>query len=105
MRSIHLIIFHGNSRPPPIPKILPPVAQPRRIPRADRSRRHLRLVPPPPLRLHKIIKGPSGRELIVGGPNRYKYVADCMKRIAKIQNLGIKVIMVFDGGPLPGKRE
>jgi hypothetical protein len=28
-----------------------------------------------------------------------------MKRIDKIENLGIKVIMVFDGGPLPGKRE
>lgn len=63
------------------------------------------MVNPPSRRLHKIIKGPSGRELILGGPNRYKYVQDCLKRIAKIENLGIKVIMVFDGGPLPGKKE
>lgn len=56
------------------------------------------------LRLHKIIKGPSGRELILGGPNRYRYVSDCLKRIAKIQSHGVKVIMVFDGGPLPCKR-
>jgi hypothetical protein len=55
-------------------------------------------------RLHKIIKGPSGRELILGGPNRYRYVNDCIKRINKIQSEGVKVIMVFDGGPLPGKR-
>jgi exonuclease 1 len=54
--------------------------------------------------LHKIIKGPSGRELILGGPNRYRYVNDCIKRINKIQNQGVKVIMVFDGGPLPCKR-
>jgi len=55
-------------------------------------------------RLHKIIKGPSGRDLILGGANRYRYVNDCLKRISRIQNLGIKVIMVFDGGPLPGKK-
>jgi hypothetical protein len=57
-----------------------------------------------PSRLHKIIKGPSGRELIIGGPNRYRYVGDCIKRINKLSNLGVKVIMVFDGGPLPCKK-
>ena len=63
------------------------------------------MVPSLSLRLHKIIKGPSGRELIIGGPNRYRFVNDCLKRIAKIQSFGVKVIMVFDGGPLPGKKE
>jgi hypothetical protein len=95
----------GHPRPPPVHKVLPPRTQHLGPAGTNRSHRHLRLVPPSPPRLHKIIKGPSGRELIVGGPNRYKYVADCIKRINKLQNLGVKVIMVFDGGPLPGKRE
>ena len=58
-----------------------------------------------PLRLHKIIKGPAGRELISDGANRYKYVHDCLKRIDKLHKAGMTVVMVFDGGPLPGKRE
>ena len=53
-------------------------------------------------RLHKIIKGQAGKDIIMG-KNLNKFVEECMKRIYKLQNAGLKVIMVFDGGPLPRK--
>ncbi len=55
-------------------------------------------------RLHKIIKGPSGLALIKGGKEKFKFVRDILKRIDKIQNYGVKLVLVFDGGPLPRKR-
>jgi hypothetical protein len=56
-------------------------------------------------RLHKIIKGPSGKDLIFGGPNKYSFVKECLKRIDRIQKQGVKLLLVFDGGPLPRKQE
>lgn len=60
------------------------------------------MVPVPRFRLHKIIKGPSGKEIIAGKDQR-KYVNDCLRRAEKISKVGIDLILVFDGGPLPRK--
>ena len=54
--------------------------------------------------MHKIIKGPSGREIIMG-KDQAKYVNDCLRRVDKISKVGIDLILVFDGGPLPRKLE
>ena len=62
------------------------------------------MVPPPLHRLHKIIKGPSGRD-IVNGKDQNKYVQDCLKRVDKILKAGVQILMVFDGGALPKKNK
>jgi hypothetical protein len=53
-------------------------------------------------RLHKIIKGQSGREIIIGQDVK-KFVNDCMRRVNKIVKMEIDVIFVFDGAFLPSK--
>lgn len=53
-------------------------------------------------RLHKIIKGPSGKEIITG-KDPTKYVMDCIRRVEKITKAGVKLIMVFDGTAHPRK--
>jgi hypothetical protein len=57
------------------------------------------------LRLHKIIKGPSGLALVKGGKDKFKFVRDILKRIDKLRCCGVQPVLVFDGGPLPRKRE
>jgi hypothetical protein len=54
-------------------------------------------------RLHKIIKGTCGLE-IIQGRNKTKYISDCLRRVEKISNAGIELILVFDGGVLPKKQ-
>ena len=39
----------------------------------------------------------------MNGKDPMKYVNDCLRRIEKLSNAGIDVIMVFDGSPPPGK--
>lgn len=68
----------------------------------ESSSGHIRMVHQVSFRLHKIIKGPSGKEIITG-KDQTKYVNDCLRRVEKISKVGIDLILVFDGGPLPRK--
>lgn len=54
-------------------------------------------------RLHKIIKGMCSNEHLDGHLSD-RFIKECLNRIEAIQFLGVNVLMVFDGAPLPSKR-
>lgn len=76
--------------------------EPRGVSRAEGCSWYIRLVSLLLHRLHKIIKGQCGKEIITG-KDPIKYVNDCIRRAEKITKAGIDLILVFDGGVLPRK--
>jgi exonuclease-1 len=54
--------------------------------------------------LHRVIKSVAVME-VVRGEVTGRFVQEVMRRVERIRALGVRVVMVFDGAPLPGKLE